>query len=84
MVKPALVNLDLVREVADAVDVPVAAYQVSGEYAMLHDAAAAGHLDLEAAARESLVAIRRAGAQWVLTYLAGHAAEALRAGRWEP
>jgi porphobilinogen synthase len=84
MVKPAGPNLDLVREVADAVDVPVAAYQVSGEYAMLHDAAAAGHLDLALAARESLVAIRRAGAQWILTYFAGTAAAALRDGTWEP
>jgi porphobilinogen synthase len=84
MVKPAGPNLDLVRDVAELADVPVAAYQVSGEYAMIQDAAAAGHLDLELAARESLVGIRRAGARWILTYFAGHAAEALRAGRWEP
>jgi porphobilinogen synthase len=84
MVKPAGPCLDLVREVAQLVDVPVAAYQVSGEYAMLHDAAKAGHLDLEAAARESLLAIRRAGARWILTYFAAHAADALRKGRWEP
>jgi porphobilinogen synthase len=83
MVKPAGPNLDLVRDVAEAVGVPVAAYQVSGEYAMLQDAAAAGHLDLDAAVRETLVAIRRAGARWILTYFAGHAAEALASGRWE-
>jgi porphobilinogen synthase len=84
LVKPALPCLDLVAAVAASVEVPVAAYQVSGEHAMLHDAAAAGHLDLEAAARESLLAIRRAGARWVVTYLAGHAARALGDGSWAP
>jgi porphobilinogen synthase len=84
MVKPAGPNLDLIRDVADAVDVPVAAYQVSGEHAMLQDAAAAGHLDLDLAVRETLVGIRRAGARWILTYFAEHAADALRTGRWEP
>ena len=83
MVKPAGPNLDLIRDVAEAVDVPVSAYQVSGEYAMYHHAAAAGALDLEAAAYESLLGIRRAGARWILTYFAGMAAEALKAGRWE-
>jgi porphobilinogen synthase len=84
MVKPAGPNLDVIRDVAEVVDVPVAAYQVSGEHAMIHDAAAAGHLDLDLAVRESLVGIRRAGARWIVTYFAAHAAEALRAGRWEP
>ncbi len=83
MVKPAMPNLDLIRDAAEAFHVPIAAYQVSGEFAMLHAAAAAGALDLEATAYESLVGIRRAGAQWILTYFADLAAEALRAGRWE-
>jgi porphobilinogen synthase len=81
MVKPAGPNLDLVRDVAERVDVPVAAYQVSGEYAAIHAAAERGWLDLDRAAWESLVGIRRAGARWILTYFAGHAAEAL-ASRW--
>jgi porphobilinogen synthase len=83
MVKPAGPNLDLIRDVAERSPVPVAAYQVSGEHAMLHDAAAAGHLDLDLAVRESLLGIRRAGARWIVTYFAAHAAEALRDGRWE-
>jgi porphobilinogen synthase len=83
MVKPAGPNLDLVREIADAVDVPVAAYQVSGEYAALHAAAERGWLDLDRAAFETLVSIRRAGARWTLTYFAAHAAEAIRSGRWD-
>jgi len=83
MVKPAGPYLDLIRDVAETVDVPVAAYQVSGEYAMLHAAAAAGVLDLDRAAYESLLGIRRAGARWILTYFADRAAEALQAGRWE-
>jgi porphobilinogen synthase len=83
MVKPAGPNLDLVREVADAVDVPVAAYQTSGEYSALHAAAERGWIDLERAAWETLVSIRRAGARWTLTYFASHAAEALREGRWD-
>jgi porphobilinogen synthase len=83
MVKPAGPNLDLIRDVAEASPVPVAAYQVSGEYAMLHAAARAGVLDLDRAVHESLVGIRRAGARWILTYFAGFAAEALRAGRWD-
>ena len=83
MVKPAGPNLDLIRDAAEACQVPIAAYQVSGEYAMLHAAADAGALDLEATAYESLLGIRRAGAQWILTYFAGYAAEALQSGRWE-
>jgi porphobilinogen synthase len=83
MVKPAGPCLDLVRDVAESVDVPVAAYQVSGEYASIHAAAERGWLDLDRAARESLVAIRRAGARWVVTYFAAHAAEALASGRWD-
>ncbi|MDN4171761.1 porphobilinogen synthase [Nocardioides sp. SOB77] len=78
MVKPALSYLDVVRRVRDAVDVPVAAYNVSGEYAMLEAAAAQGWIDREPAILESLVSIRRAGADIVLTYWAAEAARLLR------
>jgi porphobilinogen synthase len=80
MVKPAGPYLDVVRRVADAVDVPVAAYQVSGEFAMVEAAAANGWIDRERAILESLTAIRRAGAQQVLTYWATEVAHLLRAG----
>ncbi len=70
MVKPALPYLDVLRRVADASPVPVAAYQVSGEYAMVAAAAANGWLDGDRAMLESLLAIRRAGADVVLTYAA--------------
>jgi porphobilinogen synthase len=70
MVKPALPYLDIVREVREEVDVPVAAYNVSGEFAMLHAAADRDWLDLEATALESLTAIRRAGADMIVTYFA--------------
>ena len=70
MVKPAMPYLDVLRQVADSVDVPVAAYQVSGEYAMIEAAAAAGMIDRDRAVLESLTSIRRAGAQVVLTYWA--------------
>jgi porphobilinogen synthase len=78
MVKPALAYLDVVRRVADAVDVPVAAYQVSGEYAMVEAAAAAGWLDRDRVILETLTSIRRAGADLVLTYWAAEVARALR------
>ena len=78
MVKPALPYLDVVRRVKDATRMPVAAYNVSGEYAMLKAAAAAGYLDERAAALETLTAIRRAGADIVITYHAKDAAEWLR------
>ncbi len=78
MVKPALGYLDVVRQVRDAVDVPVAAYQVSGEYAMVEAAAAAGYLDRERVIDETLGSIRRAGADIVLTYWAVEAARRLR------
>ena len=68
MVKPALPYLDVIRRVKDATRVPVAAYNVSGEYAMVKDAARAGHLDEQAAAVESIVAIKRAGADLVISY----------------
>ena len=70
MVKPAMPYLDVLARVRDASRLPLCAYQVSGEYAMLHAAASAGSLDLRAAALESLVAIRRAGADMVITYFA--------------
>jgi porphobilinogen synthase len=70
MVKPALGYLDVLRLVRDAVDVPVAAYQVSGEYSMIEAAAKAGYLDRQRAIDESLRSIRRAGADIVLTYWA--------------
>jgi porphobilinogen synthase len=74
MVKPAGPYLDVIARVRDAVPVPVAAYQVSGEYAMLKAAAGAGLLDERAAVLESLAAIRRAGADLVITYHAARAA----------
>ena len=77
MVKPALGYLDVVRRVRDAVDVPVAAYNVSGEYAMLEAAAARGWIDRERAILEVLTSIRRAGADVVLTYWAAEAARLL-------
>src|SRR5215208_834536 len=70
MVKPALPYLDVLRTVRDRFDLPLAAYNVSGEYAMVKAAAAAGDLDERAAALESLTAIRRAGADIVITYWA--------------
>ncbi len=74
MVKPAMAYLDVVRAVADAVDVPVAAYQVSGEYAMVEAAAAQGWVDRRRIVLETLTGIRRAGAGMVLTYWATEAA----------
>jgi len=68
MIKPALPYLDVIRAVREAYDVPVAAYNVSGEYAMVKAAARAGWLDERAAALESLTAIRRAGADLILSY----------------
>jgi porphobilinogen synthase len=77
MVKPAMSFLDIVRDVADEVDVPVAAYQVSGEFAMIEAAAANGWIDRDAAMLESLVSIKRAGAGIIVTYFALDAARAL-------
>ena len=79
MVKPALGYLDVVRRVRDAVDVPVAAYNVSGEYAMVEAAAGNGWIDRERAILEVLTSIRRAGADVVLTYWALEAARLLSA-----
>jgi porphobilinogen synthase len=78
MVKPALAYLDVISAVAAAVHVPVAAYQVSGEYAMVEAAAANGWLDRDRVIMETLTAIRRAGAGIILTYWAAEAARRLR------
>ncbi|MEH1012013.1 porphobilinogen synthase [Micromonospora sp. CPCC 206060] len=80
MVKPALPYLDVVAAVRATVDVPVAAYQVSGEYAMVEAAAANGWIDRERVILETLTSIRRAGAQIILTYWAVEAAHLLRQG----
>ncbi|MDS0295986.1 porphobilinogen synthase [Halogeometricum luteum] len=77
MVKPALAYLDIVRAVREEFDHPVAAYNVSGEYAMLHAAADKGWLDLEESAAESLLAMKRAGADLILTYFAEDVAASL-------
>jgi porphobilinogen synthase len=74
MVKPAMPYLDLVSAVRRSYDLPVAAYQVSGEYAMIHAAAANGWLDLRRCALEALTGIKRAGADMILTYFAQEAA----------
>ncbi|GAA4620944.1 porphobilinogen synthase [Saccharopolyspora hordei] len=81
MVKPALSYLDVLRDVAGVADVPVAAYQVSGEYAMVEAAVANGWLDRRRTVLESLTSIRRAGADIVLTYWAVEAAQWLRGAR---
>jgi porphobilinogen synthase len=78
MVKPAMMYLDVIRAVAELSDVPVAAYQISGEYAMIESAAANGWLDRRAAVLETLTSIRRAGAEVILTYWAVEAAGWLR------
>ena len=75
MVKPALPYLDVIRRVKDQTGMPLAAYNVSGEYAMVKAAAAAGYLDERAAVLEALTSIRRAGADIVITY---HAKDAAR------
>jgi porphobilinogen synthase len=77
MVKPAGTNLDVIADVRAAVDVPVSAYQVSGEYSMITAAAERGWIDGPAVALESLTAIKRAGADFVLTYFAAELAEQL-------
>jgi porphobilinogen synthase len=81
MVKPALAYLDVIAAVRARVDVPVAAYHVSGEYAMLKAAAANGWIDHDTVALEHLTAIHRAGADIILTYLAGWYAEQIREHR---
>ena len=81
MVKPALAYLDIIRQVRDHVDVPVAAYNISGEYAMVEAAAANGWIDREKAILETLISIRRAGADQILTYWAAEAVALLDARR---
>lgn len=81
MVKPAGPYLDVLAKVAEAVDVPVAAYQISGEYAMVEAAAEKGWIDRDKAIMETLTGIRRAGAQMILTYWATEAAQKLRSAR---
>ncbi|NRA31227.1 MAG: porphobilinogen synthase [Parvularculaceae bacterium] len=80
MVKPGLAYLDMVTRVKDEFQMPTVAFQVSGEYAMLKAAAAAGAFDFDQALMESLLAFKRAGADAVITYAATHAAELLRRG----
>ncbi|MFK7813732.1 MAG: porphobilinogen synthase, partial [Maribacter sp.] len=70
MIKPGLCYLDIVREIRNEVDVPVAVYQVSGEYAMLKAAAEKGWLDHDAVMMEQLIAIKRAGANIIASYFA--------------
>jgi len=79
MVKPALPYLDVLSAIRTQYDLPTAAYQVSGEYAMIHAAAQNGWLDLERSAMESLISIKRAGADMILTYFAKDAAKWLTA-----
>jgi porphobilinogen synthase len=78
MVKPALPYLDLVRRIKDETAMPLAAYNVSGEYAMVKAAVAAGYLDERATVLETLTSIRRAGADIVITYHAKEAAQWLQ------
>ena len=75
MVKPAMPYLDVLSSVRSRFDLPIAAYQVSGEYAMLHAASSQGWIDLQKAALESLMSIKRAGADMIITYFAKNAAQ---------
>ena len=77
MVKPALAYLDIIREVKEMTQVPVAAYNVSGEYSMVQAAARNGWVDGQRIMMESLTSIRRAGAEIILTYFAKDAAKLL-------
>ena len=70
MIKPGLAYLDIVREIRNEVDVPIAVYQVSGEYAMIKAAAANGWLDHDGVMMEQLIAIKRAGATMIASYFA--------------
>jgi len=79
MVKPGMPYLDIIQRCSDAFDVPLFAYQVSGEYAMIRFAAAAGAINGEGAMMESLMAFKRAGCDGVLTYFALEAARLLNA-----
>jgi porphobilinogen synthase len=77
MVKPAMVYLDIIREIKDNVDVPVSAYNISGEYAMIKAAAKMGWLNEDKAILETLTAIKRAGADMIATYFAKDAVRLL-------
>jgi len=77
MVKPAMPYLDIIKAASENFDVPIAAYQVSGEFSMIHAAAASGWIDLERTMMESLTGIKRAGAQIILTYFAKQASRLL-------
>ena len=81
MVKPALSYLDIIREIKNTTNVPVAAYSVSGEYAMIKAAAAAGMVDEEAIIAETTVSMFRAGADMLITYFAKEIAEMIDTGR---
>ena len=81
MVKPGLPYLDIIRAVRESVNVPVVAYQVSGEFSMLHAAAERGWLDLDRAMVETTIALRRAGADIVITYFARQMATSLARGK---
>jgi porphobilinogen synthase len=78
MVKPALAYLDIIRRLKDEFDFPLAAYNVSGEYSMVKAAAARGWIDENRVMMETLIAIRRAGADLILTYFAKDAAKLLQ------
>ncbi|HIG68772.1 MAG TPA: porphobilinogen synthase [Myxococcales bacterium] len=78
MVKPAMPYLDILADARREFDVPLAAYQVSGEYAMIHAAAQNGWIDGERAMEEALISIKRAGADWILTYAAADMAARLK------
>ena len=78
MIKPALPYLDIISRVREEIDLPIAAYNVSGEYAMIKAAEKMGWLDGKKVMMETLIAIKRAGADMILTYFALEAAEALR------
>ena len=80
MVKPALAYLDVIRAVSDEINMPIAAYNVSGEYAMIEAAAAKGWIDRDRSVRETLTGIRRAGADIIISYHAPHAAKLLAKG----
>lgn len=78
MVKPAGLYLDIIRDIKNEISIPLAAYQVTGEYAQIHAAAQRGWLDLARAREESLIAIKRAGADMIFTYFAKDQAQALK------
>ena len=81
MVKPALAYLDIVRAARERFDVPIACYNVSGEYSMVKAAAMQGWIDEPRIVLETLTSMRRAGADWILTYHAADAARWLAEGR---